>query len=107
MAWEFLSAIYKSGWNKLTANNDNKTFRQCISAQFNRTPTNNMPTKEIFKSKQANISRISLPIPSGPSKSVLPKSKFYKKNKASNSTLSFHNWSYTQTSKRYKIGNLY
>lgn len=80
MAGKFQSTIYKSSWDKLTANNDNKTFRQYISAQFNKTPTNNMLTKKIFKSKQADIFRISLPIPSRPRKSVLPKLKFYKKN---------------------------
>ena len=31
-AWEFLSFIYESGWDKLIANKDNKTFRQYISS---------------------------------------------------------------------------
>jgi len=26
-AWKFLSAIYEAGWNKLTANKNNKSFR--------------------------------------------------------------------------------
>lgn len=28
--WEFLSVIYESDWDKLTANNNNKSFRQCV-----------------------------------------------------------------------------
>ena len=31
VAWEFLSAVYKSRWEKLTANKDNRSFRQCVS----------------------------------------------------------------------------
>lgn len=31
VAWEFLSAIYKFGWNMLTANSDNWTSRQYVS----------------------------------------------------------------------------
>ena len=69
-----------------SANKDNKTFRQCVSAQFNRTSANNMPSKKPSKSKQADMTRIPPPIPPRPSKSVLSKSKFYKKIQASNST---------------------
>ena len=29
---DFLSAIYESTWDKLIANQDKKSFRQCISA---------------------------------------------------------------------------
>ena len=35
-AWEFLTVIYKSGWDKLTANDKEMLFRQCISSQFNK-----------------------------------------------------------------------
>lgn len=37
-AWKVLTVIYKSGWNKLTANNKEMLFRQCISSQFNKKP---------------------------------------------------------------------
>ena len=75
--------IYESGWNKLTTNNNNnKTFKQCISVQFNRTSVNNMPFKKPFKIKQADISIISLPISPKLSKNIISKSKFYKKIQA-------------------------
>ena len=76
VAWEFLSVIYEFRWDKLIANNDNRSFRQCVSLQFNK----NITTKKLFKSKQANISRVPLPISLKPSKSMLTKLKFYKKN---------------------------
>jgi len=59
VAWEFLSVIYESRWDKLIANSDNKSFRQCVSSQFNKTPTKNITTKKLFKGKQANTSRVS------------------------------------------------
>jgi len=79
-AWDFLSSIYESGWNKLEANKDKKYFRQCVSSQFNRKPLNNsnLRKEDKGKGKPVNISRVFLPIPSRPSKSVLAKSKFYK-----------------------------
>ena len=58
-----------------------------------------MPSKKPSKGKQADISRIPPPIPPRPSKSVLSKSKFYKKIQASNLTPSSHNRSYAQASK--------
>lgn len=80
MAWEFLSSIYKSRWNKLIANKSDKTFKQCISFQFNIKPTKNIVNNNSSKDKQANISRIPLLIFPRPSKSILAKSKFSKKN---------------------------
>ena len=59
MAWKFLSFIYKSKWNKLIANKNNKTFKQCISSQFNMKPTKNIVNNNLSKDKQTNISRIS------------------------------------------------
>jgi len=44
VAWEFLLAIYKSVWDKLTAHNENKTFRQYVISQFNKTFTKNTTT---------------------------------------------------------------
>jgi len=34
-ACDFLLSIYESGWDKLTANKDNRSFRQYIASQFN------------------------------------------------------------------------
>ena len=56
-------------------------FRQCIFSQFNRKLTQTLiPTKD----KQASISRILPLIPLRPNKSILAKSKFFKKNQISN-----------------------
>jgi len=75
VACEFLLAIYKSRWDKLIANNENKTFRQCVLSQFNKTSTKNTTTIKLLKGKQANVLKILLSIPSRPSKSVLANSK--------------------------------
>jgi len=40
MAWKFISAIYESSWDKLIANKENMTLKQCIFTQFNKTPSN-------------------------------------------------------------------
>ena len=78
--WDFLLAIYESGWDELAANKNQKSFRQCVSVQFNRKSVNNSVLNKEGKGKQASISRISLPIPLQPSKSILAKSKFFKGN---------------------------
>jgi len=71
--WDFISSISKSGWDRLTANKDNRLFRQCIALQF-KTKTSgnksNINQKATKSSDKANISRISLPIPSRLSKKV-------------------------------------
>ena len=89
MAWDFISSIYESGWDKLTANKNNNSFRQCISAQFKpKDPKFNKGNgTDLSKSGiKADVSRISPPIPPRPSKKFLEKSKFYKgKEKADNS----------------------
>ena len=33
-AWNFISALYKSGWNSLVSNKDNQTFRQKITSKL-------------------------------------------------------------------------
>ena len=81
---EFLSTIYEFSWNKLTVNNKNISFRQYVSSQSNKKPTNNIPTSKPTKGKQANISRISPLIPSRPNESILDKFKYYKMNQLSN-----------------------
>ena len=55
VARNFLSAIYESGWNILAANKDQKSFRQCVSAQFNRKSVNNLVSNKKGKGKQASI----------------------------------------------------
>lgn len=34
VAWNFISTIYNLGWDALTANSDNKTFRQLVAFKF-------------------------------------------------------------------------
>ena len=82
-AWVFLSSIYESGWDKLEENKDKKSFRQCLSSQFNRKLSTSFSQKkeDKGKGKPANISKAPLPIHPKPSKSVLAKSKFYKGDK--------------------------
>ena len=73
----------------LTANENNKTFHQYISAQFKPNTTKKLEVKNkgSFKpTKEINISGISPPISPRLSKKVLEKSKFYKeKDKVSES----------------------
>jgi len=67
------------------ANKDNRSFRQYVLLQFNKTLTKNITTtSKPSKGKQANISKVLLPIPPKPCKSMLAKLKFYKKNQSSN-----------------------
>ena len=73
VAWKFLSVIYKASWDKLAVNKNNKSFRQCVSAQFNKMPGKIMFPNKSVKGKQVDISRISLSIPPRPSKNILAK----------------------------------
>ena len=46
-AWNLISSIYESEQDSLTANNDNITFCQCVSAQFGpRSPKNELNHKK-------------------------------------------------------------
>ena len=66
------------------ANKDNRSFRQYVFLQFNKTLTKNITTGKPSKGKQFNISKVLLPIPPKLCKSMLAKLKFYKKNQSSN-----------------------
>jgi len=82
-AKNFILFIYKSGWNKLTVNKDNKSFRKCALVQFKlRRPMNNTGNnKKLAKSgKKAKVFRVPPSISPKLSKKVLEKSKFYKDN---------------------------
>ena len=71
--WNFISSIYESGWNKLTTNKDNRSFRQYVALQFKaKIPDNKSnANQETFKSgNKANVSRIPSPIPLRLSKKV-------------------------------------
>ena len=89
VAWQLISAIYESGWDKLIADNKNKSFWQCVSAQFDRRKTT---TSFNLKEKSAQVSRIPPSISPRPNKETLAKLKFNKK-------INGNKKSYTQTSK--------
>ena len=104
MEWNFLLIIYESGWDKLAANKNKNSFKQCVFVQFNRKLSNNIPVKSLLtnksvKDKQANISRIPLSISPKPSKNILAKSKFYKKNQILTLNFQLNKYLYTQASK--------
>ena len=69
--WKFINTIYKSGWDKLTTNNKEITFRQYISSQFNKKPAKNLNSG---KGKQTDILRIFPSIP--PKLSVVAITKY-------------------------------
>ena len=54
-AWNLITAIYKSRWNKLLADNNSRSFHQCIAAQFNK---NNNPLPKATKMSPTTISKI-------------------------------------------------
>ena len=87
----------------LTANKNNRTFCQCISAQFrlNTTKKLEVKNKESFKlTKKVKISKISPSISLKLSKKVLEKCKFYKKRvKQAKVSKVLKKCSYTQASK--------
>jgi len=94
-------AIYEVGWDKLPVNKNQRSFRQCISAQFDKMPTkstNNLNQSNISKEKQTSISRIPPPISPRPSMNILVKSKFFKSQSSPKRSQS-NNLSYTQASK--------
>jgi len=103
VAWDFLSSIYESGCDILMANKNNRSFRQCVVSQFNvkpiKTTNQNLNHNSLTKGKQASISKVSLPIPPRPSKSILAKSKYFKKNFTTNTDNKSTNYSYAQASK--------
>jgi len=76
------------------------SFRQCVSSQFNRKP---IPTPSPTKDKKTNISRILPSISLRPSKNILAKSKYFKKNQLLNkddcSYIKSYNHLYAQASK--------
>jgi len=72
-AWDLISAIYNFEWDKLVADDNLRTFRQCIASQFNKVNPTDLKTGNI--PHPANISKIPPPIPPRPSVTVLAKSK--------------------------------
>jgi len=78
VVWELISAIYESEWNKIKANPNGNSFRQCILANFNRSKNT---VQKVINNKAITISRVPSPVPPRPSASVLAKSKYHGKGK--------------------------
>jgi len=70
-AWDFISAIFKSGWDILTTANE-LTIRGNITKEFGK--VTNLPSRENIH-HGTHISKVPPPIPPHPSKEVLEKSK--------------------------------
>jgi len=82
-AWNFILSIYESRWDKLNANKNGNSFRQCVSSQFKTKILKNISDNNQVLSKQdkqAKVSKVSLSISFRLSKSILAKLKFFKKN---------------------------
>jgi len=62
-AWHLINIIYDSGWNKLRADENNKTFHQCVSSCFiknstivPKTPKSN-PHSDLSKSNKSKLTQ--------------------------------------------------
>ena len=89
-AWDFISPIYKSRYDKLNTNKNSNSFRQYIASQFKaKAPINKLDNNQdlIKPSKQVNFFRIPPYLSPRLSKKVLEKSKFYKAKMSCSSTL--------------------
>jgi len=85
VAWDFISAIYDSGWNALSVDN-NISFRNKVASKFTpKINNNNNPKNKSSKNnnKLATVSRLSPPISAKLPKEVKNIVKFFKKNKKS------------------------
>jgi len=74
-----------------------------VVSQFNvkliKNTNQNLNHNSSTKGKQASISKVPLPIPLRPSKSILAKSKYFKKSSTTNTDNKSTNYSYAQASK--------
>jgi len=71
--WKFISAIYKAGWNKLLAGENNRSLQQMVASQFNRKSQDSFPST--FSNNHNRVSKIPPPIPPRPSAAMLAKSR--------------------------------
>jgi len=78
LAWELLSAIYKSGWDKFPVNTNGLSFRTAVAKQSKK-PAKSLQCGNDIKKR---VSRVLSPIPPHPSATVLAKSKFTIANKS-------------------------
>jgi len=80
--WNFLFAIYNSGWDSLIADKDNNSFRQKVVSKFTLKLNLAKSSKRGKKNtdKPVSIKRLPLPIPAKLPKEVKEISKFFKAN---------------------------
>jgi len=73
VAWEFILSIYKSEWDALTTNNNNRMVRQNISSKFTSKVKDNSLVKRTTQSKdiQIEVVKLSPSIPARLSKKIL------------------------------------
>ena len=77
----FISSIYKSGWDSLYSDKENRTFKQKLASKFTLKIQEEKTTSKRDKNNNKAISFVKLPllILVRPSKKILEKSKFFKK----------------------------
>jgi len=82
VAWNFISAIYKSYWDKLVNNKDNRTFRQQVMSKFTLKIYKTRKTTKDDKiiDKPVSFTKLLSPILIKTPKEVNKISKFLNKN---------------------------
>ena len=111
VTFDFVSVVFKSSWDQLKTNTNNKTFQELIKDKFTtKVPPPIKEKKTNFPSpaKLANFMKLPLPqLPFRLSKEVLTKSKFHRKNTPSknNKAAEFGKSLYAQVSFK-NIGNI-
>ena len=84
VAFDFISTIFKSGWDQLKINTNNKIFQELIKDEFTTkvpSPIKEKKDNSPSLTKLANFTKLFLPhLPPKLLKKVLAKSKFYRKN---------------------------
>ena len=99
VAWNFIFTIYKSGWNALVTNKDNRTFRQQVASKFmlKIQETKKSTKGDKLTDKPVSFAKLPLLISMKTSKEVNEISKFFKKG-TKLSEKKYISKSYTQAS---------
>jgi len=79
--WLLISSIYRSTWDLLHTDKENKIFRYKVASKFTSNTHSHNPISDGNKSKNKSmeIIKLSSSIPARLSKEILEKSKFFKK----------------------------
>jgi len=83
--WNFISSIYEAGWDFISINKQNVSFRNSVSNKLNTKSSkfNNSSYSDRSKEKTVEIVKLSPSIPVCLPKEVLEESKFFRKDKKS------------------------